>query len=545
MIAAGMPANGVQVFRRTWDAQAALRKRYLQGIGPIAAVPSWGAPHIQGVACDFYTSSGNRYAPRAAFLWAMSGMKGNPALAPRSTNDSGARARAYGWYRTVPSERWHLQYDPKKDTKAAADLAKRLKKLGYASTKAFQKSNGLKADGVAGPATWTKLLTNPKSNLPEPATVVKKSDNGWPVITTGLTALPAVTGSVKSGDVHATFSWLAEQYAKRVEPIVKADSWGYANRLVRGSETVWSNHASGTAVDFNASKHPLGAKGTMTPEQAAACKAIEAESGNVLRWGDSIPDEMHWELRRGTTAAQVAKFAQSLKPVVRDFRFAQVNWEADRFDADADTDGKNDDWTAEQANWAKEHLNASLMTFQELPEPGRKPFYAGYGGACKAYVLNYLGVMARSEQWTFQKRAVVMFDTKGVQGAVRATMLEPTTGHVVDVISVHVRPLVAAKTEAAKLGDVRDALKLVRKGVPTIFAGDFNTPAARKVVLGAGLGFVAITPDEDTMDKAGSQRLDMVFATPEWRTRKVTKIKNPHSDHSAWLWQGTLPKNLN
>ena len=393
MIAAGMPANGVQVFRRTWDAQAALRKRYLRGVGPIAAVPSWGAPHIQGVACDFYTPSG------AAFLWAMGGMKGNPALAPRSTDDSGARARAYGWYRTVPSERWHLQYDPKKDTKAAADLARRLKVLGYTGLKSFQRANGLAADGVAGKATWFKLLTDPKPATPVPAPVPVSPD--------------------------------------------------------------------------------------------------------------------------------------------RDFRFVQVNWEADRFGDD------DNETTSVQADWAAKELKFSLSTFQELPERARKPFYAHYGGETKAYVLNYLGVMARASQWTFQKRAVVLFDDKGIHGAVRATLLEPKTGHVIDVISVHVRPLASAKNTAAKLGDVRKALGLVRKGVPTIFAGDLNTAAARAVVLGAGLGFKMVTPDEDTVVKSGVQKLDMVAATPEFITRKVTKVRNPHSDHYLWLWQGTLPKNLN
>ncbi len=138
-----------------------------------------------------------------------------------------------------------------------------------------------------------------------------KSHNGWPVITTGLWPLPAVTGSVKSGPVWTVLNWLAREYAARVEKINRGDSWGYAHRVVRGG-SAWSNHASGTAVDFNASRHPMGRRGTMTAKQATACRQLERDADGVLNWGDNIPDEMHWEIAKGISGAAVEKFATKL-----------------------------------------------------------------------------------------------------------------------------------------------------------------------------------------------------------------------------------------
>ena len=154
MRAAGMPAGGVDVWSRTMAQQAALRKRYEARLGPLAARPSPTAPHIRGVAMDLQTTRSGVYNPSSAHVWLSAGGNGQS----RPVRAEKLRCHAYGWRRTVPSERWHYAYDPRLDTKAKADLSARLKSLGFPDVRAFQRAKGLTVDGVAGPQTWTALL---------------------------------------------------------------------------------------------------------------------------------------------------------------------------------------------------------------------------------------------------------------------------------------------------------------------------------------------------------------------------------------------------
>lgn len=86
-----------------------------------------------------------------------------------------------------------------------------------------------------------------------------RSENGWPVIPAygddRLATLTLVHGAknILAGPVHNLFKAFLEDYHNEVEPIVTEDSWGYSPRKVTQG-TNWSNHASGTAVDVNASK---------------------------------------------------------------------------------------------------------------------------------------------------------------------------------------------------------------------------------------------------------------------------------------------------
>ena len=406
------PNNGIQVFRRTWAQQESVFARYQKYGSPIAAKPSWSAPHIQGIAMDFYTTGSNgSYKPSPSFEWATHGGVGSAK--PRSKES--LRAHAYGWYRTVPSERWHLGYIPSKDKKAAADVAKRVKALGYANLKEFQAANALLMDGVAGPATWYRLLTNPKPNAKPESKPEPKPEATDP----------------------------------KPEP---------------------KPEVSGT------------------------------------------------------------------------FRFAQVNFEARRF-------GGAEDRNDRQAKWFRSALAASFFTFQEMDREARDAFRKAIGPSWKTYPLNYLGVMWDSNKYSHDKKVgKVLFDNKGVHGAIRVTLTHKATGFTFDVISVHIRPqagigkgLSSAEYLKAKMADLAKALKLVRSGVPTIFAGDFNTGHARAAVLGSGKKLLAISPYVDTVDTAGDQRLDMVFASAEIVSRKITLRDSSVSDHKAWLWQGTFP----
>ena len=151
--AAGMPADGIDEWMRTFDEQMARYKAMLRG-GPRAAYPTWHAPHIDGRAMDFHTTTAGKYAPSAAFVWAMKGAVGQSK--PKAGEKP--RIREFGFYRSVPSERWHLEYDRALDKHRAADLLVRLTRLGFRTVKAFQSSAGLDPDGVDGPITWAALL---------------------------------------------------------------------------------------------------------------------------------------------------------------------------------------------------------------------------------------------------------------------------------------------------------------------------------------------------------------------------------------------------
>jgi hypothetical protein len=162
------------------------------------------------------------------------------------------------------------------------------------------------------------------------------SQNGWPLITTKdlaarTAALPAVTGRVRLGDVYTVLAYVADQFDKRVEPIRRKASWGWAYRAIRGA-TKWSNHASATAIDLNADRHPLGKHGTFNDAQVLAIHHILAEVDHVVRWGGDYwparPDEMHFEInlqpkgsatRVKAAAAKIrAKQADPVKPAPAD-----------------------------------------------------------------------------------------------------------------------------------------------------------------------------------------------------------------------------------
>ena len=133
-----------------------------------------------------------------------------------------------------------------------------------------------------------------------------KSDNGWPA-----SKDPAEIGiksylikgtdikircAKKAGPLLAAF---AAEFNEKIEPIDKGalDDWGYCFRMVRGREDRLSNHSSGTAIDLNATKHPLGAEHTFAEGKAALIIELCAKYG--LKWGGTYrnrKDEMHFEV---------------------------------------------------------------------------------------------------------------------------------------------------------------------------------------------------------------------------------------------------------
>lgn len=133
-----------------------------------------------------------------------------------------------------------------------------------------------------------------------------RSQNGWPandINRTGIWPIPGTDRKVRleKGDAGYVLTDFAAWFDKHVESVDGGilDDWGYAERPIRGSSTTLSNHASGTALDLNAPRHPLGARGTFTPAQAAAIRTKLRDYDGVIRWGGDYrtrADEMHFEI---------------------------------------------------------------------------------------------------------------------------------------------------------------------------------------------------------------------------------------------------------
>lgn len=134
------------------------------------------------------------------------------------------------------------------------------------------------------------------------------SQNGWPASdeprTIGVESylIPGTKTKIRcSKKVAPLLINFCAEFNAEIEPIEGGalDDWGYNYRVIRGSKDPGnlSNHASGTAVDLNAQKHPLGKKGTFTPEQEKKIRLLAKKYG--LRWGGDYKnraDEQHFEV---------------------------------------------------------------------------------------------------------------------------------------------------------------------------------------------------------------------------------------------------------
>lgn len=138
------------------------------------------------------------------------------------------------------------------------------------------------------------------------------SYNGWPAskypsaigINTSWEPIAGhrFPGGIKGGDVQTVMTYLVRQLDARVEPIEMyrpGDEWGWNFKYSANSPNLLSCHGSGTAIDYNAVRHPNGRRGTWTAAQVREIRKILAECG-VIRWlydAPRTPDEMHFEIR--------------------------------------------------------------------------------------------------------------------------------------------------------------------------------------------------------------------------------------------------------
>lgn len=152
--------------------------------------------------------------------------------------------------------------------------------------------------------------------------MTEHSQNGWTAspglvcrsfVVDGITFPPGIRDD---DDVETVLRHVVEQFAARVEPLAAPGCWGFSYRANRNDPDSLSNHASGTAVDVNAPKHPNGVatRKTFTVEQVVEIHRILLEVRSAVRWGgdyQGTPDAMHFEVN--VDAATLHGVAEELR----------------------------------------------------------------------------------------------------------------------------------------------------------------------------------------------------------------------------------------
>lgn len=148
-----------------------------------------------------------------------------------------------------------------------------------------------------------------------------KSQNGYPVAATAaersdlLTYIPVAGGhkiEVAKGDIAVVFEWLVTKL-NQIQPVIWPGVWGFTYRPIRGQTTGFSNHASGSAVDWDATTHPRYSVRIVskryvgwTVSQVAKIRVLLAYADGVLRWGADFQngplDPMHFEINASPAA---------------------------------------------------------------------------------------------------------------------------------------------------------------------------------------------------------------------------------------------------
>lgn len=171
---------------------------------------------------------------------------------------------------------------------------------------------------------------------------MSKSQNGWEALSSTSELLYSWTvpggaeGNTRLRLRHGSAGFLLCHYAMwfdaRVEDLQDnyqdgaLDDWSFAYRPVRGYSDTLSNHSSGTAIDLNATEHPLGVDGTFSAmETALIRKRLDLYAG-CLRWGGDYQgrrDSMHVEVNLPLAACE--KVARQLLDSPRGVRLLDAN----------------------------------------------------------------------------------------------------------------------------------------------------------------------------------------------------------------------------
>lgn len=165
----------------------------------------------------------------------------------------------------------------------------------------FPDGDELESTDFTEPATLTLLSTLAPS--------AQRGEFGWTANDRSVIASYTIPGTtrriaLRKGDCSVVLLDFMAWFDAEIERVDtgQLDDWGYAERTVRGSNTVWSRHAWGGAGDLNALKHPMGRHNTFSEADQRKIRAKVREYSGVLRWGGdyrSRPDDMHIEINSG------------------------------------------------------------------------------------------------------------------------------------------------------------------------------------------------------------------------------------------------------
>lgn len=142
-----------------------------------------------------------------------------------------------------------------------------------------------------------------QNGAPIIATVQGQPDYRSPLLTTqpipGTGGIRFLGGLLK-GDCDTVLRYVGAYWHHFIEPITEqvAGQWGYNLRPVKGQTVGYSNHSAGTAIDVNASRHPLGTR-TLAGAQTTELARLTIILRGCVRFGafyTNRPDEMHAEL---------------------------------------------------------------------------------------------------------------------------------------------------------------------------------------------------------------------------------------------------------
>jgi hypothetical protein len=109
---------------------------------------------------------------------------------------------------------------------------------------------------------------------------------------------------LRDGSAGFLLTHMAVWFNRNIEAIDRSvDDWGWSPRRISGSD-LWSNHASGTAMDLNSDSHPQGhpASGSFSALEITGIHRRLLLYQGCLRWGGDFRttvDSMHYEINQG------------------------------------------------------------------------------------------------------------------------------------------------------------------------------------------------------------------------------------------------------